>query len=148
MTNKNDHRLVAEALRAALDVIERKRAMSDEREGPARKEKDALNWAAVHGIEQATASIAARFTEQDPRFDAVDFYRTALGTDKTESHGENRYRIIDTAIEVAQENGTWLWENTQGEGWSGGFASAIDAAKHWSKIYGLPFEVPRLEKIK
>ena len=52
----------------------------------------------------------------------------------------NTYRIAGTAIEIAQENGTWLWENTQGEGWSGGFASPIDAANHWSKTYGVPLK--------
>lgn len=68
-------------------------------------------------------------------------YTTNPYTDKIESEDANhRYRIVGTAIEVVQENATWLWENIQGEGWSGGFASAIDAAKHWSKTYGVPFE--------
>lgn len=68
-----EHELVAEAIRDAVSVMERKRTVVGGRE------HTALNAAALHGIEQAATSIAARFTEQDPRFDAVDFYHTALG---------------------------------------------------------------------
>lgn len=70
-----EHELVAEAIRDAVSVMERKRTVVGGRE------HTALNAAALHGIEQAAASIAVRFTAHDPTFNAPKFYATCLDLD-------------------------------------------------------------------